>query len=127
LAALLAQMTPERAERLRNAIPPRQDAEGMGVTPVPGNGSNDGGESHSSLTVTRGNGDVIVNATLIAPEAPAPKDRVARTAYERALVELYRAAGAEGLTFANVYKLHKGTKEIVFPAWQEGRDGRNNP
>ena len=116
-AALLASMFPE-------AIPPRQDTEKTNVTLVPRNGSNAEGESHSSVTVTRENGDVTVNATLIAPGPAAPKDRAARTAYEQALIALYRAAGAEGLTFANIYKVHKGTKEIVFPAWQEGRNGK---
>lgn len=113
------------AALLTNDIPAHQDAEGMGVNPVPGNRINaeggDQGGSHSSVTVAGGNGvPVTVNATLIAPQ-PATKDRTARTAYERALVEVYRALGAEGETFAKAYAQHKGTKEIAFTAWQEGR------
>lgn len=109
------------AASLAEEVPARQDAEGTAVNPVPGNGSNDGGAAHSSVIVEPGNGgNVTVNATLIAPGATA-KDKTARTAAERALVELYRALGAEGVTFAKAYAQHKGTKEIVFTAWQEGR------
>lgn len=109
------------AAMLAESVPAHQDAEGTVINPVPGNRSNGDGAGHSSVIVEGGNGvPVTVNATLIAP-APATKDKVARTAYERALVEVYRALGAEGMTFAKAYAQHKGTKEIVFTAWQEGK------
>lgn len=111
------------ASLLAESVPAHQDAEGTGVNPIPGNGSNAGG-THSSVTVEGGGGQpVTVNATLIAGGQGA-KDRTARTAYERALVEVYRALGAENVTFAKAYAQHKGTKEIVFTAWQEGRATR---
>lgn len=105
---------------LAESVPPHQDDQGTPVNPVPGNGSNGAG-GHSSVIVEGGaGGGVTVNTTFIAPQ-PAAKERTASTAYERALVEVYRALGAEGLTFAKAYARHKGTKEIVFTAWQEGR------
>lgn len=107
------------ASLLASDVPAHQDAEGTAVNPIPGNGSN----AHSSVTVDGSGGQVQVNVTQVAP-GPLAKDRTARTAYERALVEVYRALGAEGVTFAKAYAQHKGTKEIVFTAWQEGRAGR---
>lgn len=41
------------------------------------------------------------------------------------LISAYREAGASGQTFASVYAQYRGTKEIVFPAWQEGRRKRS--
>lgn len=111
------------ASLLAEAIPLHSDAEERRVNPVPGNGSNDPG-GHSSVTVDGAGGQpVTVNVTQIAPAASGGR-RAPDDPYSRALEALYEAAGAQGLTFAKVYAQHKGTKEIVFTAWQRGRDTR---
>jgi hypothetical protein len=97
LASLLATMSPERAARLQ------------------------------SITVARpAGGDVHVNVVQ-AQAAPAHNaTRQAKdSAYDRALVALYQAAGADGIPFARAYATHKGTKEIAFTAWQDGRKSRS--
>ena len=109
---------------LSHGIPPHQDAGECPVTPIPGNRSNAGNE-HSSVTVDGGAGaPVTVNVTQVAPTTPSGR-RAENTRYTKALEELYRAAGADGETFAKVYAQHKGTKEIVFTAWQEGKAQRH--
>jgi hypothetical protein len=115
-ATLLASMFPE-------AIPPRQDAEGMGMPTLPGKGRHDE-DGHSSVVVEGGEGaGVTVNVTQIAPQhGRAARDT--NSAYTLALAALYRAAGAEGRPFSPLYAQLKGSKEIVFAAWQEGRDGK---
>lgn len=109
------------ASLLAESVTPHQDAEGMPITTVTGNGSN----GHSSVTVGGGGGQVNVNVTQVAPQ-PAAKDRTARTAFERALVELYRAAGAEGRTYGSTYEQFKGSRDMTFKAWQEGRNTRKD-
>ena len=101
---------------LAHDVPPHQDAEGMVVNPVPGNRIND----HSSVTVEPGTGPGV---TLNVIQTVTGKERRQgdTDAYTQALIALYRAAGADGITFTKAYAQHKGTKEIVFTAWQEGR------
>ena len=88
----------------------------MVVNPVPGNRIND----HSSVTVEPGTGPGV---TLNVIQTVTGKERRQgdTDAYTQALIALYRAAGADGITFTKAYAQHKGTKEIVFTAWQEGR------
>jgi hypothetical protein len=102
---------------LLNSVPPHQDAEGMLVNPIPQNGINAEG-THSSVTVEEGGG-VTVNVTQVQ-QTPARGSRAERDAFTQALEGLYRAAGARGDTFNSTYAQYKGTKEIVFTAWQEG-------
>jgi hypothetical protein len=112
------------ASLLANDVPPHQDAEGMGVPTLPGKGRHDE-DGHSSVVVEGGEGaGVTVNVTQIAPQ----RGRAARdtnSAYTLALAALYRAAGAEGRAFSPLYAQLKGSKEIVFAAWQEGKKGAN--
>jgi len=105
---------------LSNGVPSHQDATERPVTPVPGNGSNDG-NGHTSVVVEgeSGGGSVVVNVTQVAPQ---PGRRGRDLAETKALEAVYESAGAAGDSFARAYARHKGTKEIAFTAWQRGRD-----
>jgi hypothetical protein len=104
------------ASYLDEAIPPHQDAEGMVIHPIPGNRMND----HSSVTVEPGTGPGVT-LNVIQTITGKGGRQADNSAYAQALIALYRAAGADGITFTKAYAQHKGTKEIAFTAWQEGK------
>jgi len=107
-----------------DTIPPRQDAEGVAAPTLPRKGRNDE-DGHSSVVVEgRDGGGVTVNVTQVAPQS-GRTTRDTNSAYNLALVALYRAAGIEGRPFSPLYAQLKGSKEMVFAAWQEGRDGKH--
>lgn len=110
---------------LAHAIPPHQDGGECPVPTIPGNGRH-AENGNSSVTVDGGAGaPVTVNVTQVAPTTSSGR-RAERTRYTKALEELYRAAGAEGRAFSPLYAQLKGSKEIVFAAWQEGKKGSDH-
>jgi hypothetical protein len=76
----------------------------------------------SAVKVERSEGgDVYVLAAAVAGDGGrGGKGREDKSAYYAALANLYEAAGASGQTFDDTYEVHKGTKNIVFPAWSRG-------
>lgn len=93
LRSLFESMTPDRAARLKAA-------------------------TGQQVIVEREGGDVVVNVHQVVSQ---PAKRTKDEARTRILQATYRAAGAEGMKFDEVYAEHKGTKADVFPAWQEGK------
>jgi hypothetical protein len=105
---------------LASDVPSHQDAEGTPVNPIPRNGINAQG-THSFTRIEQAGDDVYVTPVAVVNSEQGRPSRAERDAYTQALEALYWAAGARGDTFASTYAQHKGTKEIVFTAWQEGR------
>ena len=104
------------AALLAEGIPPHQDAGECPVPTIPGKGRH-AGNGHSSVTVDGEPGTpVTVNVTQVT--AATGRDQ---SAYTQALIALYHAAGAEGRPFSPLYAQLKGSKEIVFAAWQAGK------
>lgn len=83
-----------------------------------------GGQQTATVArVERGEGGdlyIIAAAAADGGTGRGGAGREDKSAYYQALAALYEAAGSEGRTFDSVYEVHKGTKNIVFPAWQRG-------
>ncbi|MEI7537287.1 MAG: type IV secretory system conjugative DNA transfer family protein [Comamonadaceae bacterium] len=108
------------ATLLASAIPPHQDAGECPVPTLPGNGRH-AGNGHSSVTVEGESGTpVTVNVTQVTASGRSARG-ADHSAYSQALIALYHAAGAEGRPFSPLYAQLKGSKEIVFAAWQAGK------
>ncbi|MBP1467634.1 hypothetical protein EYB53_018110 [Candidatus Chloroploca sp. M-50] len=109
---------------LLNSVPSASaspgNASGNGVDTVPlGTVSTDGNE----VQIEERGGDITVNVTQVVP--PRLGGTRARKKADTAELEArYRERGAAGVTFREAYAELKGSKEIAFTAWQEGKGTR---
>jgi transposase len=122
-------------------VPPASErGENAFEVPVPvpsGNGNGNGAATRSDVFLMPGKAGelrIIVDAraeavtpptTAAPPKAPhrrtRPRGLRSVDVRTRRLVALYRKAGADGTPFKQMYARYRGTKNVVFPAWQQGR------
>jgi hypothetical protein len=127
----VSECRPEPAEDLLAAllaseVPAQHNAAEPAAVPVPSSPRNRN-LTRSDVTIEAGTGGGLqVNVTQVAGGATPRAGRRPRglDVRSRRLRALYRKAGAEGVPFKQVFAEHKGSKEIVFPAWQEGKARR---
>lgn len=116
--ALLATLMAELPAEIRAAVPDIAPERAARLAKILG-----GQPATATVKIDRAEGgDVYVFAAAAADGGAArgSRGREDRSAYYQALAALYEAAGTEGRTFDDTYEVHKGTKNIVFPAWQRG-------